>query len=174
MAFIVLRRSRNTSGYYLVESYRDPDGRSRKRTLCYLGREQEGIDTLERAIDHWQDRVEKARGELRSAARDRKPVIRRRLQTAEKRLAFLSELTVRQQAAAAERQRQAEEAEHWHAFERLRASPSEAHAAAAKRAFLALAKRHHPDHGGSHTGFLHLKETYERSRAFWKVVAARR
>ncbi len=37
MAFVTLRRSRNTLSYYLVESYRDGQGRSRKRTLCYLG-----------------------------------------------------------------------------------------------------------------------------------------
>jgi len=54
MAFIVLRRTRNTRSYYLVESYRDRDGRSRKRTLAYLGREQDGTDTLEKALAHWQ------------------------------------------------------------------------------------------------------------------------
>ena len=54
MAFITLRRSRNTKSYYLVESYRDETGRSRKRTLCYLGREQDGTDTLEKAIGHWE------------------------------------------------------------------------------------------------------------------------
>src|SRR5271163_2767537 len=46
MAFIVLRRSRNTRSYYLVESYRDDQGKTRRRTLCYLGREQDGTDTL--------------------------------------------------------------------------------------------------------------------------------
>jgi hypothetical protein len=50
MAFITLRRSRNTNSYYLVESYRDEEGRSRKRTLCYLGREQDGTDTLAKAL----------------------------------------------------------------------------------------------------------------------------
>jgi hypothetical protein len=38
MAFIVLRRTRGTRGYYLVETYRDERGTARKRTLCYLGR----------------------------------------------------------------------------------------------------------------------------------------
>jgi hypothetical protein len=35
MAFIVLRRSRNTRSYYLVESYRDDQGKTRRRTVCY-------------------------------------------------------------------------------------------------------------------------------------------
>ena len=56
MAFITLRRSRNSRGYYLVESYRDEEGRSRKRTLCYLGREEDGTDTLAKALAHWQHR----------------------------------------------------------------------------------------------------------------------
>ena len=50
MAFITLRRSRNVRSYYLVESYRDEDGCARKRTLCYLGREQDGTDTVEKAL----------------------------------------------------------------------------------------------------------------------------
>ncbi len=50
MAFIVLRRSRNTRSYYLVESYRDEQGKTRRRTLCYLGREQDGTDTLAKAV----------------------------------------------------------------------------------------------------------------------------
>ena len=48
MAFIVLRRSRNTRSYYLVESYRDDQGKTRRRTLCYLGREQDGTDAQPR------------------------------------------------------------------------------------------------------------------------------
>jgi hypothetical protein len=54
MAFIVLRRSRNTKSYYLVESYRDRRGKTQKRTLCYLGREQDGTDTIEKALRHWE------------------------------------------------------------------------------------------------------------------------
>jgi hypothetical protein len=54
MAFIVLRRSRNTRNYYLVESYRDEHGRSRKRTLCHLGREQDATDMLAKAHAHWK------------------------------------------------------------------------------------------------------------------------
>src|SRR4051794_12645761 len=66
MAFIVLRRSRNTRSYYLVESYRDRNGRTQKRTLCYLGREQDGTDTIEKAIRHWETiRDEPHQGRLR-------------------------------------------------------------------------------------------------------------
>ncbi len=54
MAFITLRRSRNTRSFYLVESYRDDQGRARKRTFCYLGREQDGTDTLAKALTHWE------------------------------------------------------------------------------------------------------------------------
>ena len=69
MAFIVLRRSRNTQSYYLVESYRDGQGRTRKRTLCYLGREQDGTDTLGNALAHWQKAREQSKRELRGASR---------------------------------------------------------------------------------------------------------
>ena len=78
MAFIVLRRSRNTSSYYLVESYRDAEGRSRKRTLCYLGREQDGTDTLAKALAHWKEMLAQCRRELRTAKGGRKGVLRRR------------------------------------------------------------------------------------------------
>jgi hypothetical protein len=54
MAFIVLRRSRNTRSYYLVESYRDDNGKTHRRTLCYLGREQDGTDTLSKSLAHWE------------------------------------------------------------------------------------------------------------------------
>ena len=54
MAFIVLRRSRNTRSYYLVESYRNQQGKTQRRTLCYLGREQDGTDTLAKAQAHWE------------------------------------------------------------------------------------------------------------------------
>ena len=39
MAFIVLRRSRNTRSYYLVEICRNDEGKARRHTLCYQGRE---------------------------------------------------------------------------------------------------------------------------------------
>ncbi len=48
----------------------------------------------------------------------------------------------------------------------------QAHARAAKRAFLFLAKRHHPDQGGAHQDFLRLKEAYDRALAAWRRAAA--
>jgi hypothetical protein len=50
--------------------------------------------------------------------------------------------------------------------------PTEENARAAKRAFLFLAKRHHPDQGGNHHDFLRLKDAYDRSLAVWRRVAA--
>ena len=47
-------------------------------------------------------------------------------------------------------------------MERLRRYPTEENTRAAKRAFLWLAKRHHPDQGGSHQGFLRVKDAYDR------------
>ena len=54
----------------------------------------------------------------------------------------------------------------------LRSHPSEENARAAKRAFLTLAKRHHPDQGGTHQDFLRLKDAYDRALAAWRRVAA--
>ena len=70
MAFIALRRSRNTRSFYLVESYRDGQGHSRKRTLCYLGREEDGTDTLANALLHWERIEDACRRELRTALGD--------------------------------------------------------------------------------------------------------
>lgn len=172
MAFIYLRRSRNTRSYVLVESYRDKQGKSRKRTLCYLGREVDGTDTLDKALAHWQAAREALKREIRSARGDRRQVLRGRLEAAEARIAVLSEQlnlhSRRAKAAELERlrkQREAEEAEHWRAIDRLRREPSEESAKAAKRAFLVLAKRHHPDSGGTHEGFLRVKNAYDRARA---------
>ena len=175
MAFIVLRRSRSTRGYYLVESYRDAEGRSRKRTLCYLGREQDGTDTLAKAIAHWEHIREQSRKELRTAQGGRKDVLRRRRQAAENRIRLLAEharLAAAAQAEQTRRERLAEEAVHWQAFDRLRRQPSEENARAAKRAFLTLAKRHHPDQGGTHQEFLRLKDAYDRALAAWRRAAA--
>jgi hypothetical protein len=175
MAFIVLRRSRNTKGYYLVESYRDEEGRSRKRTLCYLGREEDGTDTLPKAVAHWRrvhDRCRKAKGA-------RKDVLRRRRAAAAARIRLLTDFLDEQarHAAAAEaerkrRERQAEEAALWRAFDQLRLDPTEENARAAKRAFLTLAKRHHPDQGGAHQDFLRLKDAYDRALTAWRRTAA--
>ena len=79
MAFIVLRRSRNTRSYYLVESFRDDQGKTRRRTLCYLGREQDGTDTLAQALTHWEKVKLLAEQELRRARGEPRQVIRRRL-----------------------------------------------------------------------------------------------
>ena len=171
MAFIVLRRTRGTRGYYLVESYRDERGTARKRTLCYLGREQDGTDTLEKAITHWERVIEQLRVEVSAAKGDRKTILRHRREAALARLAILKEHVNRFLAREAEikrREAEAELAEHWRAFEWLRRYPTPEHAQAAKRAFLTLAKHHHPDQGGSHDDFLRLKETYDRAKEVWK------
>jgi hypothetical protein len=158
MTFIVLHRSRGTRSYYLVESYRVKKGRSRKRTLCYLGREQDGTDTLEKAIRHW----EKVRDE---------PQDRRRKTMAARRLEFLKLHLGRSARAAFERkrkQRWAEEAPHWQAIERLKRQPNEENAQAARRAFRFLALRYHPDHDGEHHAFIELRHKYERSMSGWQ------
>jgi hypothetical protein len=54
----------------------------------------------------------------------------------------------------------------------MRRQPSQENARAAKRAFLTLAKRHHPDQGGTHDEFLRLKDAYDRALAAWRRVAA--
>jgi hypothetical protein len=171
-AFIALRRSRNTRGYYLVESYRDDDNRSRKRTLCYLGREQDGTDTLAKAFAHWERVRQACAEELRHAKPARKVVLRKRRDEAAKRLTLLAEhlkLQAEAEAARLRKEAEAEELNHWQTFERLRRAPNAEHAQAAKRAFLMLAKRHHPDQGGSHEAFLRLKEAYDRATASWRA-----
>jgi hypothetical protein len=179
MAFISLRRSRKTRSYLLIESYRDDQGRTRKRTLCYLGREQDGTDTLDKALAHWKQVREVLQREIRPLCGDRRQVLRRRLKAVEARIAAITEQIARQQqrAAAAEAERRKrelaiEEASHWKAIERLRRFPTEENAKAAKRAFLWLAKRHHPDQGGSHQGFLRVKDDYDRAQAAWRHAAA--
>ena len=174
MAFIALRRSRSTSSYYLVESYRDEQGRSRKRTLCYLGREQDGTDTLAKALEHWQQIREATRRNLKPARGDRRRILRERSKKAEERIAMLRrfhELAAREaerrQFAAEEEQRRAEEAIHWQAIDRLNRTPSAEHAQMAKRAFRTLALRLHPDQGGSHEAFIRLKTAYDRATAAW-------
>lgn len=175
MAFILLKRSRNTRNYYLVENYRDGNGATRRRTLCYLGREQDGTDTVAGAIGHWERVREQAAQELRTAKGARKDVLRQRRDKADARIKLLVQYQKKAEAAEAKRQalaRQAEEAKLWQSFEQLRRHPNETNAQAAKRAFLALAKRHHPDQGGSHQDFLKLKDAYDRARAAWRRMAA--
>lgn len=175
MAFIVLRKSRNTRSYYLVESYRDDQGMTRRRTLCYLGREQDGTDTLAKAHEHWERVNAEARKELHKAKRDRRQVLRRRIDATENRIDVIvkyKQFLAHAEAERRKRELEAEEAVYWQAFEQLRRQPTEENARAAKRAFLVLAKRHHPDHGGSHHGFLRVKDAYDRAVAVWRRFAA--
>ncbi len=175
MAFVVLRRSRNTRSFYLVESYRDDQGKTRRRTLCYLGREQDGTDTLAKALVHWEQVRDRARKERRKAREERRRVLRRRIEAADKRLGVINQymqLLAQAEAERRKREQQAEEAPYWQSFERLRRYPTEENAKAARRAFLSLAKRHHPDAGGSHHGFLRVKDAYDRAVAVWERVAS--
>ncbi len=175
MAFIVLRRSRNTRNYYLVESYRDAEGTARRRTLCYLGREQDGTDTLAKALTHWEAALEPMKAELRKARGERLRVIRRRIDATKARIGAIRGHVQRAALAEAERERRekdAEEAGHWQDIDRLRRHPTEENARVGKRAFLFLAKRLHPDQGGNHHEFLRLKEAYDRALSAWKRVAA--
>jgi hypothetical protein len=174
MAFIVLRRSRNTRSYYLVESYRDEEGQTRRRTLCYLGREQDGTDTLEKSLSHWKKVLAATEKEFRKAPRDRKPVLRRRIQATRIRTDLIKQYLQRQgqvEVRRREREKQAEESHHWQAFRQLLRHPTEENAKVARSAFLFLAKRHHPDQGGTHDGFLRLKDAYDRALAAWRRIA---
>ena len=174
MAFIVLRRSRNTRSYYLVESYRDDQGKTQRRTLCYLGREQDGTDTLAKALTHWEQVMKQAKNELRKARGESRQVIRRRIEATEARIGVITEhmhVLTRVEAERRKREQQAEEALYWQSFERLRRHPTEENAKAAKRAFLFLAKRYHPDQGGNHHAFLRVKDAYDRALAVWRMVA---
>jgi hypothetical protein len=175
MAFIVLRRSRNTRSYYLVASYRDDKGRTRRRTLCYLGREKDGTDTLAKALVHWEQVMGRAKKEIRRARGEPRQVIRRRIAATVERISVIQEhvqLFARAEAERKKLEQQAEEAHYWQTFDRLRRHPTEENARDAKRAFLFLAKRHHPDQGGTHACFLRLKDTYDRAVAAWRRVAA--
>jgi hypothetical protein len=176
MAFITLRRTRGTQGYYLVESYRDDQGRARKRTLCYLGRRQDGTDTLAKAIAHWERVADQCRTELRAAKGEKKAILRNRRDATVARIGLLKEHAKHALVREAERKRREAEAElarHWQAFDLLRRHPSEENAHAAKRAFLTLAKHHHPDQGGSHHDFLRLKDAYDRAKEVWRASGHR-
>ncbi|HUY34366.1 MAG TPA: hypothetical protein VMV69_16590 [Pirellulales bacterium] len=175
MAFIVLRKSRNTRNYYLVESYRDDQGKTRRRTLCYLGREQDGTDTLARALAHWEQVIVRAKKEIRKARGEPRQVIRRRIEATAIRINVINkhiQLLAQAEAERRKREQQAEEAHYWQSFERLRRHPTEENAKTARRAFLCLAKRHHPDQGGSHAGFLRVKDAYDRALDAWRRSAA--
>jgi hypothetical protein len=172
MAFITLRRTRNTRGYYLVESYRDKEGRARKRTLCYLGRQQDGTDTLAKALDHWQSIKEAAHRELKTARGVRRRMLRNRIKEIEERLAAIRPHAEHVARKEEERRRRLEEAPHWQAIERLRLTPSHEHAKAAKRAYRQLALRLHPDQGGTHAEFIRLTDTYNIADGAYRRWAA--
>ncbi len=175
MAFIVLRRSRNTRSYYLVESYRDDHGKTQRRTLCYLGRELDGTDTLAKALAHWEQVMKRAETELSKARGEYRQVIRRRIEATEARIGVIKEhmqFLARAEAERSKRRQLDEEAIYWQSFERLYRQPTEENARAAKRAFLFLAKRHHPDQGGSHHDFVRVKDAYDRALAVWRRAAA--
>jgi hypothetical protein len=174
VAFIVLRRSRNTRSYYLVESYRDDRGMTRRRTICYLGRERDGTDTLAKALAHWERARDRAGTELRKARGERRRVIRRRIEATCMRIGVIIEhlkLLGRAESERTKREQQAEEVIYWQSFEQLRRHPTQENASAAKRAFLFLAKRHHPDKGGTQHDFVRLKDTYDRALAVWRRAA---
>jgi hypothetical protein len=175
MAFIVLRRSRNTRSYALVERYRDERGQVRSRVLCYLGREQDGTDTLEKAHAHWIAEQQRAEASLHAATRKRRQVLTRRLARIEGKLAVIADQQ-RRAAAVVEhlrrRQEREEAAGYWQAFESLRRRPTAEHAELARRAFLHLAKRCHPDQGGSHEAFIRLKKTYDAAMAEYRYASA--
>ena len=173
MAFVVLRRTRNNRSYYLVESYRDDEGRARKRTLCYLGREQDGTDTPAKALAHWETVNQETMSELSTVKGDRRRVLRRGYNATQTRIAVLRVHVLRAEAERKKREELTDEAKHWQAFDRLRRDPTEHNAREAKRAFLALAMRHHPDQGGSHPAFLRLKDAYDRALASRRNVAVR-
>jgi hypothetical protein len=166
-----------------VESYRDEQGKTCRRTLCYLGREKDGTDTLAKALTHWEQVRVRAKKELGKGRGECRQVIRRRIEATAARIGEATaarigvitehvQVLARAEAERRKREQQAEEALYWQSFERLRRYPTEENAKAAKRAFLFLAKRHHPDQGGSHTEFLRLKDTYDRALAVWRHVAA--
>ena len=120
--------TRNTRSYYLVESYRDDNQKTRRRTLCYLGREQDSTDTLAKALASWQQamarsgkgtdpRQEASAGRSSDAAsrcaRGPHPRHHKHMQ-----------LLARAEAERRKREQQAEEALHWQSFERLHRQPT--------------------------------------------------
>jgi hypothetical protein len=61
---------------------------------------------------------------------------------------------------------------YWESSEWLRHQPTEENATTTKRAFDFLTKRHQPDQGGTHDGFLRLKDAYDRAMAAFRHAAA--
>lgn len=174
MAFISLRMSRSNRSYYLVESYRDESGRSRKRTLCYLGREADGVDTLVKALARWQRQQSQAMRAFNAYRGDRRQALLRKQEAIEEKLALIRlqlEKRLAGEAARRERKRLAEEAAYWQAFEQLKRHPCEEHYRAAKQAFRKLAIRLHPDHGGDHERFIRMRRAYDEAVARYQLAA---
>ena len=72
MAFVRLKRSRGTSNYYLVASVWK-DGKASQRVIAYLGTEASGLDSPEKAADHWEKALSQ------TASRKKRAAIRRRI-----------------------------------------------------------------------------------------------
>jgi len=70
------------------------------------------------------------------------------------------------------REQQAKEVVYWQSFGWLCRHPTDENAMTARRAFLFLAKRHHPDQDGTHQDFLRLKNAYDRALTVWQQVNA--
>jgi hypothetical protein len=100
---------------------------------------------------HWEQGIGRAKKKIRKARGERRQVIRRRIEATATRISVINEhiqLLARAEADRRNREQQAEEAHYWQCFERLRRHPTEENAKGAKRAYLLLANRHHPDQGG--------------------------
>jgi hypothetical protein len=96
-------------------------------------------------------------------------VIRRRIEATAARIGVIIDhlqLLARAEAERGKRDQQAEQALHWQSFERLRRHPTEENANAAKRPFMFLTKRRHPDHGGTYYEFLRVKMHMTRRSPF--------
>ncbi|WP_076351873.1 hypothetical protein [Paludisphaera borealis] len=172
MAYIRLIRSRQTLSYYLVENTRDPNGQPRQRKLCYLGRVEDGTDTLEKALAHWKQVKQELAREFRTAKSARKPVLKRKQAAVAARTGLLAELIQIEAAAQEAKRKHGEEAVHWEAIEQLYWEPTAENFKAAKRAYRQLAMRLHPDQGGSHEAFIKLQAAYERAEKQWQWLAA--
>ena len=143
MAFIVLRRSRNTRSYFLVESYRDDQGKTGGAPSVISAASRTVRTPSPRRMTHWEQVRERARRELRKAKGERRQVIRRRIEVTAIRIGVITEhmqLLARAEVDRRRREQQAEEAMYWQSFERLRHHPTEENARAAKRAVLVQRK----------------------------------
>jgi hypothetical protein len=150
----------------------DEKGKTRRRTLCYLGREQDGTDTLANALAHWQHVGVEAKRELRKTKGERRPVNRRRIAATQARIGVITEQTQHPAWGETElrkREQQAEETVYWQAFDQLRRYPTEENARTAKQGFLVLATSPGPRR---HASVKALKDAYDRVLAVWRRTAA--